>query len=107
MTLTIAVAKLNLSHASPAHCAQRQRDERACSVMEDVLLLDSARIRRFFALHGLMLREWGKVTHRPTPHSESADPIPPEIPWLPRPPIARARNFRLQIPFVIQQRRPI
>ncbi|HLK06063.1 MAG TPA: HAD family hydrolase [Candidatus Acidoferrum sp.] len=29
-------------------------------VMEDVLRWDSARIRRFFASHGLMLRDWGK-----------------------------------------------
>src|SRR6267142_1176723 len=30
-------------------------------VMEDVLRWDSARIRRFFAAHGLMLREWDKM----------------------------------------------
>jgi phosphoserine phosphatase len=30
-------------------------------VLEDVLRWDSAKIRRFFATHGLMLREWGKT----------------------------------------------
>ena len=30
-------------------------------VLEEVLRWDSAKIRRFFASHGLMLREWGKT----------------------------------------------
>ena len=47
-------------------------------VMEDVLRWDSARIRRFFASHGLMLREWGKSRTDQLLIQESAAPIPPE-----------------------------
>src|SRR3989440_5450256 len=47
-------------------------------VLEDVLRWDSARIRRFFASHGLMLREWGKSRTDQLLIQESAAPIPPE-----------------------------
>src|SRR6266478_490170 len=51
-------------------------------VMEDVLRWDSARIRRLFASHGLMLREWGKSRTDQLliqeSAQESAEPIPVE-----------------------------
>jgi len=59
-------------------------------VMEDVLRWDSARIRRFFALHGLMLREWGKSRTDQLLIQESADPIPPENSVASAPPIAQS-----------------
>jgi phosphoserine phosphatase len=45
-------------------------------VLEDVMRWDSARIRRFFASHGLMLREWGKSRTDQLLIQESAEPIP-------------------------------
>ena len=59
-------------------------------VMEDVLRWDSARIRRFFASHGLMLREWGKSRTDQLLIQESADPIPPENPVDSAPAIAQS-----------------
>ncbi|MBS1840542.1 MAG: HAD-IB family phosphatase [Acidobacteria bacterium] len=44
-------------------------------VMEDVLRWDSARIRRTFAQHGLMLREWGKSRTDQLLIQESPEPI--------------------------------
>ena len=46
-------------------------------VLEEVLRWDSARIRRFFASHGLMLREWGKTRTDLLTIQESAEPIAP------------------------------
>jgi CubicO group peptidase (beta-lactamase class C family) len=45
-------------------------------VMEEVLRWDSARIRRFFASQGLMLREWGKSRTDQLLIQESSEPIP-------------------------------
>ncbi len=58
-------------------------------VMEDVLRWDSARIRRFFASYGLMLREWGKSRTDQLLIQESADPIPMENPVASAPAIAQ------------------
>jgi phosphoserine phosphatase len=49
-------------------------------VMEDVLRWDSARIRREFASHGLMLREWGKSRTDQLLIQESPDPVSAETP---------------------------
>jgi 2-hydroxy-3-keto-5-methylthiopentenyl-1-phosphate phosphatase len=57
-------------------------------VMEEVLRWDSARIRRFFASQGLMLREWGKSRTDQLLIQESADPIPVEQPVTSAPVIA-------------------
>jgi 2-hydroxy-3-keto-5-methylthiopentenyl-1-phosphate phosphatase len=46
-------------------------------VLEEVLRWDSARIRRFYASHGLMLREWGKTRTDLLTIQESAEPIAP------------------------------
>ncbi len=54
-------------------------------VMEDVLRWDSARIRRFFASQGLMLREWGKSRTDQLLIQESAEPISVETQALPTP----------------------
>ena len=50
-------------------------------VLEEVLRWDSAKIRRYFASHGLMLREWGKtrtdlltIQENPEPVVSSAQP---------------------------------
>ncbi len=59
-------------------------------VMEDVLRWDSARIRRFFASHGLMLREWGKSRTDQLLIQESADPISPENSVASAPAIAQS-----------------
>ncbi len=59
-------------------------------VMEDVLRWDSARIRRFLASHGLMLREWGKSRTDQLLIQESADPIPPENSVASAPAIAQS-----------------
>ena len=59
-------------------------------VMEDVLRWDSARIRRFFASHGLMLREWGKSRTDQLLIQESAAPIPPENSVASAPAIAQS-----------------
>jgi 2-hydroxy-3-keto-5-methylthiopentenyl-1-phosphate phosphatase len=59
-------------------------------VMEDVLRWDSARIRRFFASHGLMLREWGKSRTDQLLIQESADPIPMENSVASAPAIAQS-----------------
>ena len=58
-------------------------------VLEDVMRWDSARIRRFFASHGLMLREWGKSRTDQLLIQESADPIPVEQPLTSAPAIAQ------------------
>lgn len=44
-------------------------------VLEDVLRWDSAKIRRFFAAHGLMLREWGKTRTDLLTIQENALPV--------------------------------
>jgi len=54
-------------------------------VMEDVLRWDSARIRRFFASQGLMLREWGKSRTDQLLIQESAEPISVETQAVPTP----------------------
>jgi len=54
-------------------------------VMEDVLRWDSARIRRFFASQGLMLREWGKSRTDQLLIQESAEPISDETKAVPTP----------------------
>ncbi len=59
-------------------------------VMEDVLRWDSARIRRFFASYGLMLREWGKSRTDQLLIQESADPIPMENSAASAPAIAQS-----------------
>ena len=59
-------------------------------VMEDVLRWDSARIRRFFASYGLMLREWGKSRTDQLLIQESADPISPENSVASAPAIAQS-----------------
>jgi phosphoserine phosphatase len=51
-------------------------------VLEDVLRWDSSKIRRYFAAHGLMLREWGKtrtdlLTIEESPLPSAAPPAPP------------------------------
>jgi len=58
-------------------------------VMEDVLRWDSARIRRTFAQHGLMLREWGKSRTDQLLIEESPDLIPVEAPVAQAPAIAQ------------------
>ncbi len=62
-------------------------------VMEDVLRWDSAKIRRTFASHGLMLREWGKSRTDQLliqeSAQESAEPIPVETQAVPPPAIAQ------------------
>jgi phosphoserine phosphatase len=62
-------------------------------VMEDVLRWDSAKIRRTFASHGLMLREWGKSRTDQLLIQESAqepaEPIPVETQAVPAPAIAQ------------------
>ena len=58
-------------------------------VLEDVMRWDSARIRRFFASHGLMLREWGKSRTDQLLIQESAEPIPVEQPLTSAPAIAQ------------------
>jgi 2-hydroxy-3-keto-5-methylthiopentenyl-1-phosphate phosphatase len=52
-------------------------------VMEDVLRWDSARIRRFFASQGLMLREWGKSRTDQLLIQESREPVSVEAPAVP------------------------
>ena len=59
-------------------------------VLEDVMRWDSARIRRFFASHGLMLREWGKSRTDQLLIQESEDPIPVEQPLTSAPAIAQS-----------------
>lgn len=54
-------------------------------VMEEVLRWDSARIRRFFASQGLMLREWGKSRTDQLLIEESAEPISVETQAVPTP----------------------
>jgi 2-hydroxy-3-keto-5-methylthiopentenyl-1-phosphate phosphatase len=54
-------------------------------VMEEVLRWDSARIRRFFASQGLMLREWGKSRTDQLLIEESAEPISEETQAVPTP----------------------
>jgi 2-hydroxy-3-keto-5-methylthiopentenyl-1-phosphate phosphatase len=49
-------------------------------VMEEVLRWDSAKIRRFFASQGMMLREWGKSRTDQLLIQESAEPVPVEPP---------------------------
>jgi 2-hydroxy-3-keto-5-methylthiopentenyl-1-phosphate phosphatase len=49
-------------------------------VMEDVLRWDSAKIRRTFASHGLMLREWGKSRTDQLLIQESAQESPETVP---------------------------
>ena len=58
-------------------------------VLEDVMRWDSARIRRLFASHGLMLREWGKSRTDQLLIQESADPIPVEQSLTSAPAIAQ------------------
>ncbi|HWZ99444.1 MAG TPA: haloacid dehalogenase-like hydrolase [Candidatus Dormibacteraeota bacterium] len=58
-------------------------------VMEDVLRWDSARIRRTFASHGLMLREWGKSRTDQLLIQESPEPIPVETPAVQTPAIVQ------------------
>jgi hypothetical protein len=58
-------------------------------VLEDVMRWDSARIRRFFASYGLMLREWGKSRTDQLLIQESADPVPVEAPAVQAPAIAQ------------------
>jgi 2-hydroxy-3-keto-5-methylthiopentenyl-1-phosphate phosphatase len=58
-------------------------------VMEEVMRWDSARIRRFFASQGLMLREWGKSRTDQLLIQESAEPIPMEQPVTSAPVIAQ------------------
>src|SRR5882672_6392978 len=60
-------------------------------VMEDVLRWDSARIRRFFALHGLMLREWGKSRTDQLLIQESPELITVEAPVTQAPVAAQAQ----------------
>jgi 2-hydroxy-3-keto-5-methylthiopentenyl-1-phosphate phosphatase len=45
-------------------------------VLEDVLRWDSSKIRRYFAAHGLMLREWGKTRTDLLTIEESSLPAP-------------------------------
>lgn len=52
-------------------------------VMEDVLRWDSARIRRFFATQGLMLREWGKSRTDQLLIQESPEPVSVETQAVP------------------------
>lgn len=59
-------------------------------VMEDVLHWDSAKIRRFFAEQGLMLREWGKSRTDQLLIQESAEPVPVEPPALQAPVITHS-----------------
>src|SRR5882672_5316715 len=54
-------------------------------VLEKVLRWDSARIRRFFASQGLMLREWGKSRTDQLLIQESAEPISVETQAVPTP----------------------
>lgn len=49
-------------------------------VLEDVLRWDSAKIRRFFAAHGLMLREWGKTRTDLLTIQENPAPVIAESP---------------------------
>ncbi len=49
-------------------------------VMEEVLRWDSAKIRRFFASQGMMLREWGKSRTDQLLIEESVEPAPVEPP---------------------------
>jgi hypothetical protein len=58
-------------------------------VMEEVMRWDSARIRRFFASQGLMLREWGKSRTDQLLIQESSEPIPMEQPVTSAPVIAQ------------------
>jgi hypothetical protein len=55
--------------------------------------MDSAKIRRFFASQGLMLREWGKSRTDQLLIQESAqessEPIPVETQTVPAPAIAQ------------------
>jgi phosphoserine phosphatase len=60
-------------------------------VMEDVLHWDSARIRRTFASHGLMLREWGKSRTDQLLIQELPDLIPVEAPVVQAPVAAQAQ----------------
>jgi phosphoserine phosphatase len=46
-------------------------------VLEEVLRWDSSKIRRFFATHGLMLKEWGKTRTDLLTIEESAEVPPP------------------------------
>src|SRR5215475_145122 len=59
-------------------------------LMEDVLRWDSAKIRRFFASNGLMLREWGKSRTDQLLIQESAEPVPGEPPALQAPVITQS-----------------
>ena len=47
-------------------------------VLEDVLRWDSAKIRRFFATHGLTLREWGKTRTDSLTIEEHPEPSAPK-----------------------------
>ncbi len=47
-------------------------------VLEEVLRWDSSKIRRYFASHGLMLREWGKMRTDHVTIEESPEPVPPQ-----------------------------
>jgi len=60
-------------------------------VMEDVLRWDSARIRRTFASHGLMLREWGKSRTDQLLIQESPELITVEAPVTQAPVAAQAQ----------------
>src|SRR5215470_11147823 len=47
-------------------------------VLEEVLRWDSIKIRRFFAAHGLTLREWDKMRTDMLTIEESPEPVPPQ-----------------------------
>src|ERR1051325_4124443 len=65
-------------------------------VMEDVLRMDSSKIRRYFATQGLMLREWGKMRTDHLTIEES-----PEVQSAPDPTgDAATESARLQAPAV-------
>lgn len=49
-------------------------------VLEEVLRWDSAKIRRYFASHGLMLREWGKTRTDLLTIQENPEPVLPAQP---------------------------
>jgi len=44
-------------------------------VLEDVLKWDSAKIRRYFAANGLVLREWDKMRTDMLTIQESSEPL--------------------------------
>jgi 2-hydroxy-3-keto-5-methylthiopentenyl-1-phosphate phosphatase len=61
-------------------------------VLEEVLRWDSARIRRFFASQGLMLREWDKTRTDQLTIQVTAAPIPPPAETASASPVSAATN---------------